>query len=81
MVRRMWSGGVRRSGAAGLLALGVLMVAWLVLSHRVEAADAAFREPIKLSSKDGVLEVRLIAHQGRASLDTVARPGRELPAL
>ena len=33
-----------------------------------------FREPIVLTSKDGVLEVRLTARQGRATLDTVATP-------
>ena len=34
----------------------------------------AFREPVVLASQDGVLEVRLTARQGRASLDTVATP-------
>ena len=33
-----------------------------------------FREPVTLASKDGVLEVRLTARQGKATLDTVARP-------
>src|ERR1700751_665766 len=33
-----------------------------------------FREPIVLTSKEGVLEVRLTARQGRATLDTVATP-------
>ncbi len=33
-----------------------------------------YREPVTLSSKDGVLEVTLKAHQGRATLDTVAKP-------
>src|SRR5262252_10317553 len=33
-----------------------------------------FREPIVLTSKDGVLEVRLTARQGQATLDTVATP-------
>jgi hypothetical protein len=33
-----------------------------------------FGEPIVLASKDGVLEVRLIAKQGEARLDTVATP-------
>src|SRR6476661_9035183 len=33
-----------------------------------------FREPVTLASKDGVLEVTLTAHQGHASLDTVAVP-------
>jgi FtsP/CotA-like multicopper oxidase with cupredoxin domain len=46
------------------------------------AADSGFdpsvrpelREPVTLASKDGVLEVRLIARQGTARLDTVAEP-------
>ena len=33
-----------------------------------------FREPVTLASKDGVLEVRLTARQGQATLDTVATP-------
>jgi len=33
-----------------------------------------FREPVTLASKEGVLEVRLTARQGRATLDTVATP-------
>jgi FtsP/CotA-like multicopper oxidase with cupredoxin domain len=35
---------------------------------------ADFREPVTLASKDGVLEVRLTARQGKAILDTVAKP-------
>ena len=38
------------------------------------AARPDFREPIVLASKDGVLEVRLTARQGKATLDTVATP-------
>ena len=33
-----------------------------------------FREPVTLASKEGVLEVRLTARQGHATLDTVATP-------
>ncbi len=33
-----------------------------------------FKEPVALMSKDGVLEVRLTAKQGEATLDTVAKP-------
>jgi FtsP/CotA-like multicopper oxidase with cupredoxin domain len=33
-----------------------------------------FREPVVLTSKEGVLEVRLTARQGQATLDTVATP-------
>jgi FtsP/CotA-like multicopper oxidase with cupredoxin domain len=35
---------------------------------------AEFREPVRLSSEDGVLEVRLSAHQGTVNLDTVKEP-------
>jgi FtsP/CotA-like multicopper oxidase with cupredoxin domain len=38
------------------------------------AVRSEFREPIVLTSKDGVLEVRLTARQGQATLDTVATP-------
>ena len=38
------------------------------------AVRPEFREPIVLASKDGVLEVRLTARQGQATLDTVAKP-------
>lgn len=37
-------------------------------------ASPAFAEPVTLASKDGVLEVRLTAHQGAARLDTSAAP-------
>ncbi|MGH3643581.1 MAG: multicopper oxidase family protein, partial [Mycobacterium sp.] len=39
-----------------------------------DGKPAPFREPIRLSSKDGVLEVRLSAHQGTVNLDTVSEP-------
>lgn len=39
-----------------------------------DGTSAAYREPVKLSSKDGVLEVRLSAHQGSVSLDTASKP-------
>ena len=38
------------------------------------AVRPEFREPVVLASKDGVLEVRLTARQGEATLDTVATP-------
>jgi FtsP/CotA-like multicopper oxidase with cupredoxin domain len=38
------------------------------------AARPEFREPIVLTSKDGILEIRLTAKQGQATLDTVATP-------
>ncbi|MBO0681341.1 multicopper oxidase domain-containing protein [Mycolicibacterium sp. S2-37] len=39
-----------------------------------DGTPAAYREPVKLSSEDGVLEVRLSAHQGTVDLDTVKEP-------
>jgi FtsP/CotA-like multicopper oxidase with cupredoxin domain len=39
-----------------------------------DGTAAPFREPVRLSSKDGVLEVRLSAHQGTVALDTVSQP-------
>lgn len=39
-----------------------------------DGRPAPFREPVRLSSKDGVLEVRLSAHQGTVNLDTVKEP-------
>src|SRR6478672_11890734 len=38
------------------------------------ATRPEFREPVMLASKEGVLEVRLTARQGQATLDTVAKP-------
>jgi len=38
------------------------------------AVRPEFREPVTLASKEGVLEVRLVARQGQATLDTVAKP-------
>jgi hypothetical protein len=50
--------------------------AWAQNAER--RTDAAlrpeFREPVVLTSKGGVLEVRLTARQGQATLDTVATP-------
>jgi FtsP/CotA-like multicopper oxidase with cupredoxin domain len=39
-----------------------------------QTVRADFREPVTLASRDGVLEVRLTARQGQATLDTVSRP-------
>ena len=39
-----------------------------------DGKPAPFKEPVRLSSQDGVLEVRLSAHQGRVTLDTVKEP-------
>src|SRR6516165_9460284 len=69
-----------------LLILSTLAVSMaLALSSRIALAQSAdeknslatrpeFREPVVLTSKDGVLEVRLTARQGRATLDTIATP-------
>jgi FtsP/CotA-like multicopper oxidase with cupredoxin domain len=38
------------------------------------AAPSEFREPVTLATKDGVLEVRLTARQGRVALDTASKP-------
>lgn len=49
-----------------------------VLSVAPSVADRdggqPFREPVTLSSSDGVLEVELTARQGRATIDTAAAP-------
>ena len=64
-------------------ALAVLMaLPWLSANAIAQSADKKadlatrpeFREPLVLTSKDGVLEVRLTARQGQATLDTVATP-------
>jgi FtsP/CotA-like multicopper oxidase with cupredoxin domain len=64
-------------------ALAVLVVlacpsatAWAQTAERRTdpAIRPEFREPVTLASKDGVLEVRLTARQGQATLDTVATP-------
>src|ERR1700754_1094411 len=39
-----------------------------------DGKPAEFSEPVRLSSKDGVLEVRLSAHQATVNLDTVKEP-------
>ncbi|HEY4285110.1 MAG TPA: multicopper oxidase domain-containing protein, partial [Chthoniobacterales bacterium] len=75
-----------RAGSSFLLALGAFAaVTALALPSANAAAQSAnkktdlatrpeFREPIVLTSKDGVLEVRLTARQEQATLDTVATP-------
>ncbi|MBJ8344638.1 multicopper oxidase domain-containing protein [Antrihabitans sp. YC2-6] len=39
-----------------------------------DGKPAQYHEPVKLTSADGVLEVRLSAHQGQVDLDTVTQP-------
>jgi FtsP/CotA-like multicopper oxidase with cupredoxin domain len=70
----------------GLLVIGALtLLVMLQSSEPVVGAQTTetradlairpeFREPVVLASKDGVLEVRLTARQGKATLDTVATP-------
>jgi FtsP/CotA-like multicopper oxidase with cupredoxin domain len=50
--------------------------AWAQSAERkvAPAIRPEFREPVTLASKDGVLEVRLTARQGQATLDTVTKP-------
>jgi len=63
-------------------AIFVLVTAWPGSHAEAQETSAKFnpavrpefREPVTLASKDGVLEVRLIAKQGTANLDTVAKP-------
>ena len=66
-----------------VITLGFLLVSsWQASVARAQGsivgADQGVRpnyiEPVTLTSKDGVLEVTLTAHQGQAKLDTVARP-------
>src|SRR5438874_11073167 len=66
------------SGAlAALLVLQCFSApAWAQTAERKTdpAIRPEFREPVTLASKDGVLEVRLTARQGQATLDTVTTP-------
>src|SRR5215813_4493437 len=48
--------------------------AWAQSTTYDPAIRPEFREPVTLSSKNGILEVRLTARQGQATLDTVATP-------
>jgi FtsP/CotA-like multicopper oxidase with cupredoxin domain len=77
----------RRAGRPnGLLILSVLYVlmalTWCGATASAQSADKKadlahrpeFREPIVLTSKEGVLEIRLTARESQASLDTVAAP-------
>src|SRR5215813_1482436 len=48
--------------------------AWAQTAEKDPATRPQFREPVTLASKEGVLEVRLSARQGQATLDTVAKP-------
>ena len=62
------------------------LLAWAAPVAGAQAEQASFdpsirpdfSEPVVLASKDGVLEVRLIAKQGEARLDTVATPVKNM---
>jgi len=70
-------------------AMVMLVTAWPTSPAKAQETAAKidpavrpeFREPVTLASKDGVLEVRLIAKQGTASLDTVAKPVQNVLVL
>jgi FtsP/CotA-like multicopper oxidase with cupredoxin domain len=77
----------RRAGRLNsLLTLGVFSVlmalVWPSATAWAQSADKKadlanrpeFREPVVLTSKEGVLEIRLTARQSQATLDTVATP-------
>src|SRR5260370_37666325 len=55
---------------------GTPVPAQVAASNVTLPVPAEFREPVTLASKDGLLEVRLIARQGAARLDKVATPGK-----
>src|SRR4051812_12799089 len=63
-------------GAIAVLVLAACpgATAWAQIAGRDPATRPEFREPATLASKEGVLEVRLTARQGEATLDTVAKP-------
>ncbi|CAM3627601.1 multicopper oxidase family protein [Smaragdicoccus niigatensis] len=43
-------------------------------NYGADGTSAEYREPVTLSSKDGVLEVRLSAHEASYPLDTASKP-------
>ncbi|MGH6866207.1 MAG: multicopper oxidase domain-containing protein [Methyloceanibacter sp.] len=67
---------------SGIVVACAFGLGWYGPQARAEEAGAKFdasvrpdfSEPVTLASKDGVLEVRLIAHQGTVRLDTAAKP-------
>jgi FtsP/CotA-like multicopper oxidase with cupredoxin domain len=86
MHKRSSHGALSRDWLFGLLAIAAVSVltaleytgasAWAQTAETRTgpASRPEFREPVTLTSKDGVLEVRLTARQGQATLDTVAIP-------
>ncbi|MGK2883134.1 MAG: multicopper oxidase family protein [Mycobacterium sp.] len=81
--------GKRSRGSSVLVALSAILALACALTSCTESEPpeagvgvnagpdgrpASFAEPVRLSSQDGVLEVRISAHQGTVNLDTVAGP-------
>jgi FtsP/CotA-like multicopper oxidase with cupredoxin domain len=69
----------RALAASSIVAVLAFAATWQARAQDVAAKfdpaiRPAYREPVTLASKDGVLEVKLAARQGRATLDTVANP-------
>jgi len=84
-----WRFGALACAGILAIAVGLLTVTWIGqkigLPNSVWAQDSVsptidpsvrqeLKEPIVIASKNGVLEVRLTAQQGEATLDTVAKP-------
>ena len=63
-----------KSSLAWLLAFVLVMSGCTSGSRNSTDISPSFREPVKLSSEHGVLEVRLTARQSETTLNTVARP-------
>ncbi|KAB1072046.1 multicopper oxidase family protein [Methylobacterium planeticum] len=65
-----------RAGAAAFLIAAVALIgqAWPAAAQTAGAVSSEFREPVTLATRDGVLEVRLTARQGRVALDTASKP-------
>src|SRR5262249_3230155 len=77
--RALHTGRVARLLTIGAIAVLVALEApgatgWAQTAGRDPATRPEFREPVTLTSREGVLEVRLTARQGQATLDTVAKP-------
>jgi len=65
---------IRSIARAIVSTLLVCFGAGAAFSQSAPRVPAEFREPVTLSSVDGVLEVTLTAHQGEAVVDTAAAP-------
>jgi FtsP/CotA-like multicopper oxidase with cupredoxin domain len=74
---------VSRAIMMGGLAAAALLSSWWSPAQCAQAkfdpsSPPAYAEPVVLASKDGVLEVRLTAHQGEAKFNTVAVPVKNM---